>query len=114
MAQESAVVGETHSINKAVKGMRTTLAARVFEIAKSTCWTHFQKAIDNNLVGVSPQKTSGLALPSHLEKRVANIVRTLRGKKFPAFREECLKWAEEAIKDTEYADYFVNGMPTIG
>jgi hypothetical protein len=52
-------------------------------------------------------------LPSHLEKRIADIVRTLRGKKFPVFREEVQKWAEEAIKDTEYANYFVGGTPTI-
>ena len=29
------------------------------------------------------------------------------------FREEVLKWAEEANKDTEYASYFVGGRPTI-
>ncbi len=37
VTQESAVVGETPSINKAVKGMRTAIAARDIEIAISTC-----------------------------------------------------------------------------
>ena len=106
-AQETAAVGETQSFNNAVTGMRAALEARGVEVCQSTCWTYLQTTIDNNYQGVSPQKQGGTALPSYLEKRVANVVRNFRGKKFPVFREEVLNWAAEAIKDTEYASYFV-------
>jgi hypothetical protein len=112
VAQHHAPVGETPSFNGAVKGMRSALAERGVDIYQSTCWTHLKIAIDNYNVGLSPQKPGGAALPLHLEKRIANVVRNLRGKKFPVFREEVLQWAEEAIKETEYADYFTNGKPT--
>ena len=72
-----------------------------------------QRAIDNNNVAISPKKPRGFALPSHLEKKIANVVRNLRGKKFPVFKEEVLKSAEEAIKDTEYTSYFVGDSPTV-
>jgi hypothetical protein len=111
--QESAAVGETPSFNNTVKGMRVALAARGVEFCQSTCWTHLQTAIDNNYVGVSPQNPGGTALPSYLEKRVANVVRNLREKKCMVFREEVLNWAAETIKDTEYASYFAGGRPTI-
>jgi len=91
-AQGSAAVGETPSFNDdAVKGMRSALMARGVQVCQSTCWTHLQKVIDDNSVGISPQKPSDSALPSHLEKKIANVVRNLRGKKFPVFREEVLK-----------------------
>ncbi len=72
-----------------------------------------QKAIDNNFVGVSPQKPGGFVLPSHLEKRIAAVVRNLRAKKFPFSREEVLNWAEDAIADTDYVAYFMEGKPAI-
>jgi len=81
-AQQSADVGETPSLNKAVKGLRAALAKREFEVSESTCWTHLQKAIDNNFVDVSPQKPGGSTLPSHLEKKAAVVVRNLRAKSF--------------------------------
>jgi hypothetical protein len=73
-----------------------------------------QKAIDNKFFGVSPQKPGGSALPSHPEKKFAVVVRNLRAKKFPVFREDTLKWAEDAIAGTDYAAYFEKGKPTIG
>ena len=51
-------------------------------------------------------------MPSHIEKRIANVVRNSRGDFFVVFREKALQWAEEAMKETEYADYFTNGTPT--
>ncbi len=63
---------------------------------------------------MSPQIHGGAALPSHIEKRIAIIVRKLRERKLPVLQLEVLKWAEEAIMDTKYATYFVNGKPTIG
>ncbi len=59
-----------------------------------------QKAIANIGLAVSPQILGGAALPSHIEKRIANIVRKLRERKLPVFQSEVLKWAEEVIKDT--------------
>jgi hypothetical protein len=65
--------------------------------------------------GLSPKDTRSCFAVAFGEKgRERYVVRTFRGKKFPVFREEVLQWAEEAIKDTEYAGYFVNGRPTIG
>ncbi len=110
-AQESADVGETPSLNKVVKGLRAALTERGVEVFRSTCWAYLQKAIDNNFVGVSPQKQGGSALSSHLEKRVAAVVRNLRAKKFPVFREEVLKWAEDAIADTEFVPIFWKASP---
>jgi hypothetical protein len=48
-------------------------------------------------VDVSPKKLGGTALPSHLEKWIANVVQTLREKKIPVYREEVIQWAEDAI-----------------
>jgi hypothetical protein len=42
------------------------------------------------------------------------IVRNLRANVFPVFREEVLKWDEDAISDADYAAYFVESKPTIG
>jgi hypothetical protein len=63
---------------------------RGVEIAKSTCWADFLRVIDNNFVGLSPQKPGGVAMPSQLEKEIANVDRRLRERKFPVFLEEVL------------------------
>ena len=49
-----------------------------------------QNPIDNNLVGISPQKLGGAALPSHPEKKVANVVRNSREKKLTVIREDVI------------------------
>jgi hypothetical protein len=102
------------SMARAVKEMQESLTSAGMEVCDTSCYTHVKKTIANNGVGLSPQKPGGVALPSHIEKRVANVVRTLRARKLPVFQSEVLKWAEEEIKGTEYGKYFVNGNPTIG
>jgi hypothetical protein len=49
-----------------------------------------------------------------MEKRVAAVVRSLRANKFPVFQKEVMKWAEDAIADTEYAAYFAESKSKIG
>ena len=51
---------------------------------------------------------------SAIEKQIADLVKHLREQSFPVFREDVLKWAEEAIEGTDYAQYFKNGKPTRG
>jgi hypothetical protein len=94
--------------------MQRDLWARSVDVCKSTCRIHVKKALGNNCVVVSPQKPGGLALPSYLEKKIANCVRALRQRKFHVFPEEVLRWAAEAIEGTEYAAYFKGGKPTTG
>ena len=67
----AAVAEETHG---AVKGMLASIAARGVEVSKNTYWTHLQNVIDDYCVGVSPQKLSGVALTSHLEKKIEVVV----------------------------------------
>jgi hypothetical protein len=94
--------------------MQATLAANNIEISKSICWTHLKAALNNNGVAVSPQKPGGASLPSHIEKKIANIDRGLRARKFPVFASEVMGWAAKEIKETEYAKCFVGGQPTEG
>ncbi len=42
------------------------------------------------------------------------MVKHLRENQFPVFPEEVTKWTANAIENTEYADYFSNGIPTRG
>ena len=72
-----------------------------------------QIAVTNKSISISPQKSRGSALPSAIEKRIATIVRGLRERKFPVFSEEVRRWAAEAIEGTDYAEYFVDGKPTV-
>jgi hypothetical protein len=74
--------------------------------------THVLKVLSNECVGISPQKLGEQALPSHIEKRVANVVRALRERKMPVFPEEILKWAADAVERTDYAHYFIDCKPT--
>jgi hypothetical protein len=100
--------------NAVVREMQASLATLNIEISKSTCWTHLRAALTNYGVAVSPQKPGGVLLPSHIEKKIAKIVRGLRARKFPVFASHVIRWTAEEIKDTEYAKYFVNGEPTEG
>ncbi len=53
-------------------------------------------------------------MPSAIVKQIADLVKHLSENNFPVFREDILKWAEEAIEGTDYAQYFKNGKPTRG
>ena len=69
-------------------------------------------ALKNDCIGISPQKPGGVFLPSHVEKKIAAVVRGLRERKFPVFASEIMSWAADEIEGTEYADYFVDGKPS--
>ncbi len=101
-------------MNDVLRDMQRTVAEKGVEICKNTCRTHVKIALENNRVAVFPQKPSGAAMSSFLEKQIAKLVRALREKKFPASLEEILKWAAEAIEGTEYEKYFERGKPTRG
>ncbi len=73
-----------------------------------------KKAIDNIHVELDPQRNGDQALPSIIEKNIAEMVKHLREQKYPVFPDDVLKWAAEAIEGTDYAAFFPNGMPTRG
>ncbi len=51
-------------------------------------------------------------MPAAIEKQNADLVKHLREQSFAVFREDVLKWAEEAIEGTDYAQFFKDGKPT--
>ncbi len=62
-------------------------------ISRSRCIIHIKSAIANDYNGVSPQKPSGQALSSFIEKSIANIAKRLREQKFPVFPKDVMAWA---------------------
>jgi hypothetical protein len=70
------------SMNKFVKELREALAAVGIDACKSTYSTHVQNAVGNDCGGLCPQAPYGVALPSNIEKRSANLVRGLRERIF--------------------------------
>jgi hypothetical protein len=94
--------------------MQTALLVNGVTLHASTCREHVKKALDNGCVGIDPQRSGGQALPSAIEKQIADQVKYLREQHYPVFSEDVLKWAEEAIEGTVYAKYFPDGKPTRG
>jgi hypothetical protein len=77
----------------------------------STRREHVKKILDTGCVGIDPQRSGGHALPSTIEKRIADMVKHLRVQYYPVFPEDVLKWAEEAIEGNVYAKYFPEVKP---
>ncbi len=102
------------SMNKASKEMKNALLAKGVDIHPTTCTMHIKASLNNNCVGISPQKTGGVALPSSIEKEIGKMVEVRRERDFPVFPEEVIKWAAVRIEGTQYADYFQGGIPTRG
>ena len=89
--------------------MQVDLVAKGIEICKTTYKTHVKNALNNNYIGISPQKPGGVSLPSHIEKNIADVVRGLRERKFPVFASEIKRWAADEIAGTDYANLFPDG-----
>ena len=102
------------SFNTVLREMQVDLAAKGIEICKTTCRTHVKNALNNDGIGLSPQKPGGVSLPSHIEKKIAAVVRRLRERKFPVFASEVMRWAADEIAGTEYAIFFPDGKPSEG
>ncbi len=94
--------------------MQAAMRVNGVDLSRSSCIRHINRALNNNCVGISPQKLGGVALPSSIEKNIGMMVKHLREKHFPVFPEEVIKWTADAIENTKYADYFPNGIPTRG
>jgi hypothetical protein len=94
--------------------MQAALMENGISLHVSTCREQAKRALANNCVGVDPQRKGGQALPSAVEKEIADMVKHLREQKFPVFPEDVLKWAAEAIEGTGAASYFPDGKPTRG
>jgi hypothetical protein len=103
---------ENMSHREASKSMQAALLENGVTLHASTCRDHMEKALGNGCVGIDPQRNGGQALPSTIEKQIAEPVKHLREQSFSVFREDVLKWAEEAIEGTDSAQYFKNGKPT--
>jgi hypothetical protein len=99
---------------EAGKSMQAAVLENDVTLHASTCRYYVKKALDNGCVGIDPQRNGGQALPSTIEKQIADMVKYLRELSFLVFREDVLKWADEAIAGTDYAQYFQNGKPTRG
>ncbi len=65
-------------------------------------------------IGLDPQRNGGQALPSYIEKEFALTMKHLQEQLFPVFPDYVMKWAAEAIAETEYASYFPDAKPTRG
>jgi hypothetical protein len=96
-----------------VKEMQVVPEANNIEINLTTSWVYLKATLNNNGVAVSPKNPDGASLLSHIEKKIARIVRGLRSRKFHVLASEVLRWAAKEINGTEYAKYlFVGGEPT--
>jgi hypothetical protein len=82
------------------------------KLHEDTCRRQIKSAIDNNYVGASPQKTGGVAIPSHIEESIAQTVKALWEKKLPVFPDDVIYWAASQIEGTEAASYFPDTKPT--
>jgi hypothetical protein len=65
-----------------------------------------QKALDNGCVGIEPQRKGGQALPTSIQKNIAETIKAFREQKYPVFPNDILTWAAEAIEGTPYASFF--------
>ena len=63
---------------RARKSMQTALIERDVSQHESTCREHAKKALENGCVGLEPQRDGGQALPSIIEKKIAEMVKQLR------------------------------------
>ena len=81
---------------------------------ESICREHAKHALMNNCIGIEPQRNGGQALPSAIEKSIANMVKFLREQSFPVFPDDVMRWAADEIQGMEYAAYFPDGVPTRG
>ena len=105
---------EKKSYLRAGKSMQAALMEHGVSLHESTCCEHVKKAVENGCVGLEPQCNGGQALPSSIEKKIAEMVKHLREQKYPVFPDDVMTWAAEAIEETFYASYFPDGMPTRG
>ncbi len=83
--------------------MQDALMEKGVSLHASSCRRQVMRAITNGCVGLDPQRSGCQALPSAIEKEIAETVKHLREKKYPVFPEDVLKWADEAIEGTECA-----------
>jgi hypothetical protein len=89
------------SIRQAAKDMSATLFNDDgISISRNRCIIHIKSTIATGYNGVSPQKPGGQALPSFIEKSIANKVKRLREQRFTVFPDDVMAWAAIEIKGT--------------
>jgi hypothetical protein len=94
--------------------MLVALEEQGVNINESTYRKQTTIAFKNNCVALSLQKTSGQALPSHIDRSIALTVKALRENKFLVFPDDVMKWAAEKIRGTIHETYFPDGISTRG
>ena len=94
--------------------MQCALMEHGVSLAASTCREQVMKALANGCVGLDPQRHGDQALPSRIEKEIAEMVNHMREHHYPVFPEDIMKWATEAIEGTDRASYFPGGRPSRG
>ncbi len=70
--------------------MQAALMENGVTLHQSTCREQVQKAFDNICVGLESQRSGGQALPSTMEKQIADMVKH-EGATFPVFTEDVMK-----------------------
>ena len=79
----SCLVRDTNMlVNVAATGMHKAMFDNGVNLSIVSCTRQFAKAINNGCVGVSPQKSGGVALPSSIEKSIGQMVKYLRERRF--------------------------------
>jgi len=96
------------------KSMQAALKEKGVSLHESTYRVQLKRALHNGCIGLDPQRSGGQALPSAIEKKIAEVVKRMREQPYPVFSDDVLKWAAEAIEGVDAASYFPDGKPTKG
>ena len=102
------------SYRAAGKSMQAAPKEKGVLLHESTCRVQLIRALHNGCISLDPQRSGGQALPSAIEKDIAEVVKRMREQHYPVFPDDVLKWAAEAIEGTDAASYFPDGKPTKG
>lgn len=103
------------SFRAAAKRMVHALGERGISLGRNSCIAYIKQSVDRGGgMPDTPQKPGGVYVPFNLERRLAEVVKVLRDKKFPVFPDLVCAWCTEMIAGTEHATYFPDGKATIG
>ncbi len=96
------------------KSIQSALMESGASLHESACHEHVKNALDNGYIGIVLQRSGGQALPSTIEKDVADTANRLSGKHSLVFRNDVMKLAIVGIEETVHASYFPDGKLTRG
>ena len=71
--------------------MQAALMESGVTLHENTCREHVKKAFDNGCLGLEPQRNGGQALPSAMEKEIADMIKHLSKQHYPVLHEDVMK-----------------------